>query len=80
MKIKQIVSLESVDRVYVGYIYNDAAALEFGIDNDTANVTLTVTQMKRLRDYLDSAIESHNKSQLGSPQYLWQMSKFNFCK
>lgn len=64
MKIKQIVSLESVDRVYVGYLYNDAAALEFGIDNDTINVTLTVTQLTRLRDYINTTLESHNKSQL----------------
>jgi hypothetical protein len=64
MKIKQTVSLESVDRVYLGYLYNDAATLELGMDNDTINVTLTISQIKRLRDYLDSAIESHNKSQL----------------
>lgn len=64
MKIKQIVSLESVERVYVGYLYNDAAALEFGIDNDTINVTLTVTQLTRLRDYINTTLESHNKSQL----------------
>lgn len=64
MKIKQIVSLESVDRVYVGYLYNEAAALEFGIDNDTINVTLTVTQLTRLRDYINTTLESHNKSQL----------------
>lgn len=64
MKIKQIVSLESVDRVYVGYLYNEAAALEFGIDNDTINVTLTVTQLARLRDYINTTLESHNKSQL----------------
>ena len=64
MKIKQIVSLESVDRVYVGYLYNEAAALEFGIDNETINVTLTVTQLTRLRDYINTTLESHNKSQL----------------
>ena len=64
MKVKQIVSLESVERVYVGYVYNDAAALEFGIDNDTINVTLTVTQLTRLRDYINTTLESHNKSQL----------------
>lgn len=64
MKVKQIVSLESVERVYVGYLYNDAAALEFGIDNDTINVTLTVTQLTRLRDYINTTLESHNKSQL----------------
>lgn len=64
MKIKQTVSLESVDRVYVGYVYNDTATLELGIDNDNVSATLTISQIKRLRDYLNSAIESHNKSQL----------------
>lgn len=64
MKIKQIVSLESVDRLHVGYVYNDSANIDFGDDNDSVNVTLTISQIKRLRDYLDSAIESHNKSQL----------------
>lgn len=64
MKIKQTVSLESVDRVYVGYVYNDNATLELGIDNDNVTATLTISQIKRLRDYLNSAIESHNKSQL----------------
>lgn len=64
MKIKQIVSLESVDRFHVGYVYNDSANIDFGDDNDSVNVTLTISQIKRLRDYLDSTIESHNKSQL----------------
>ena len=64
MKIKQTVSLESVERVYVGYVYNDTATLELGVDNDECRATLTISQIKRLRDYLDAAIQSHNKSQL----------------
>ena len=64
MKLKQIVSLESVDRFHVGYLYNDAATVDFGDDNDSVSVTLTISQIKRLRDYLDSTLESHNKSQL----------------
>ena len=63
MKIKQVVSLESTNRSYVGYVYNDSATIEFGDDNDSVTVTLTITQLKRLHNQLDDTLKQYNKVQ-----------------
>lgn len=68
MKITRIVSVDSVNRIYIGSPYSGSATLSIDSGDDEVRVVLTVQQMKSLKENLEQALKRYQKDQLEEAQ------------
>jgi len=68
MKITRIVSVENANRIYIGWPYSGSATLSIDSGDDELKITLTVQQMKNLKESLEQSLKRYQKDQLEEAQ------------